>query len=176
VRVVAAPQPSERAASVCAARVACGSMSSECCECTSLVPGRYATAVTLLNSSARPAKVALHVAPTTFAGATAGRWPDSISFRAEDRIVLEPGTVTTIDCCSVSKLLLGAEAPSDSAAAYGFLLIESSSRLDVTATFTSVGAEGTSPSIDVEQIEGRERRVRERVTPPEAPAHTPAPV
>jgi hypothetical protein len=174
--VVVAPQTSERVSYVYIAPLACGRVSGECCECTPLVPGRYATALSILNSSARPVKVALHVAPTTLAGATAGRWPDSVPFRAEDRIVLEPAMVTTIDCCSVATLLLGAEAPPDSATTYGLMLIESSLRLDVTATFTSVGAEGTPASIDVEQIEGRERRVRERVTAPEVPAKRPAPV
>lgn len=174
--VVVAPQTSERVSYAYPAPLACGRVSGECCECTPLVPGRYATALTIHNPSARPVKVALHVAPTTLAGATAGRWPASVPFRAEDRIVLEPATVTTVDCCSVAKLLLGAEAPPDSPTTYGLMLIESSARLDVTATFTSVGREGTSPSIDVEHIEGRERRVREKVTAPEPPAHRPAAV
>lgn len=152
------------------APLACGTISGECCECTPLVPGRYATAVTLLNRSEKPAKIALHVAPTTLAGATAGRWPQSVPFRAEDKIVLKPGTATTIDCCSVAKLLLGAQAPADAAATYGIILIESTSLLEVAATFTSVGAKETAPSIDVEIIEPKELRIREKAAAPEPPA------
>jgi hypothetical protein len=168
--VVVAPQSTERRYYSYTAPLACGTVWAECCECTPLVPGRYATAISLLNRSPKPVKVALHVAPTTLAGATAGRWPDTVPFRAEDKIVIEPGRATTIDCCSVAKLLLGAEAPADSAATYGIILIESSAQLDVSATFTSVGDEGTSPSMDVEFITPRELRIREKV---QAPVVTP---
>ena len=165
--VVVAPSTKERTSFSYTAALACGNVSGECCDCAPLVPGRYATAVTLYNPSAKPARVALHVVPTTFAGATSGRWPDTVTKRADDRIVVGPGEATTIDCCSVGEMLLGATAPADGAITYGIIALESSIRIDVTATFTAVGAEGTSPSIDVERIDPTESRVREAARKPE---------
>ena len=171
--VTVAPGTVERKFYSYTAPLACGTISGECCECNSLVPGRYATAITIFNPSDKAVKIGLHVAPTTLAGATAGRWPDSVPFRAEDKIVLEPRKTTTIDCCTVAKLLLGGQTPADALATYGIVLIEASALLDVCATFTSVGANGTSPSIDVEFIRPRELRLREKAPVPQQPAARP---
>lgn len=171
--VVIAPGTKERTVFAYTAALACGMVSGECCDCSSLAPGRYATAVTLYNPNPKPAKIALHVIPTTFAGATSGRWPDAVTSRAEDRLILPPGEATTIDCCSVGAMLLGASAPADGAVTYGIIALETSLRLDVTATYTAVGAEGTSPSIDVERIDPSEKRLREATQRPEAPAAKP---
>ena len=174
--IVVAPGSVERKFYSYAAPIACGTISGECCECTPLVPGRYATAITVLNTTDTPAIIALHVAPTTLAGATAGRWPDSVPFRAEDKIVLEAGRATTIDCCTVAKLLLGAEPARDMSATYGIILMEATALLEVSATFTVVGVDGTGPSIDVEIIEPRELRLREKAVRPEQPLkRTPTP-
>ena len=171
--VVIAPDSKIRTVFTYTAALACGNVSGECCECSPLVPGRYATAVTLYNPTAKPAKIALHVVPTTLAGATSGRWPDAVPQRAEDKIILAAGEATTIDCCSVGALLLGGAAPADGAVTYGIIALESSLRLDVTATFTAVGVEGTSPSIDVERIDPTEKRLREAAQKHEAPAAKP---
>ena len=159
--VVVAPDTRERRIFCYVAALACGNISGECCDCASLLPGRYATALTLYNPSSKPARVELHVVPTTFAGATSGRWPKSVTQRAEDRIILAPGEATTIDCCSVGAMLLGATAPADGALTHGVIALECSLRIDVTAIFTAVGADGTSPSIDVERIDPTEKRLRE---------------
>jgi hypothetical protein len=173
--VVISPNAKERTSFAYVTALVCGSVSNECCECPSLAPGRYATAITLYNSLPKEAKVALHVAPTTFAGATSGRWPQTVTRRAEDKIILGPGSVTTIDCCSIGAMLLGGTAPAAGALTYGIIALESSRRIDVTGTFTAVGAEGSSPSIDVERIEPTVQRVREasrpHVLPPSRPPH-----
>lgn len=150
--------------------IACGSISGECCECTPLVPGRYATAITLLNMSPKPVRIVIQIAPTTLSGATAGRWPDTVPFRGGDKLILEPAKATTIDCCTVAKLLLGAVASAPVPATYGVIFIAATGLLEVSATFTSVGDEGTSPSIDVEIIEPRALLPRGKDQNPEQPS------
>ena len=155
--------------------IACGTISGECCECTPLVPGRYATAITLLNPgllrdpSPKPVTIFLQVAPTTLVGATAGRWPDTVPFRGGEVIKLEAARATTIDCCTVARLLLGAVTPGTTSATYGVVYLRTDGLLEVSAAYTSVGDEGTSPSIDVEIIEARELLVREKAPNPERP-------
>jgi hypothetical protein len=110
----------------------------------------------------------LIVVPTTFAGATSGRWPDSVSARAKDRIILKPGEATTIDCCSIATMLFGAPAPSNGAVTFGVVALESSVKVDVSVTYTVVTKEGASPSIDVEVLVPTGFRVREaRPRPPQ---------
>jgi hypothetical protein len=172
--VVIAPESKERTSFAYVAPIVCGNISAECCKCTPLVPGRYATAITLYNASDKEAKVALHVAPTVLAGATSGRWPEAVAKRAEDKIILAAGSATMIDCCSVGAMLLGGTAPADGALTYGIIAIESSRRIDVTGTYTAVGTDRSLPSIEVERIEPTENRMREASRVHEVPASRPA--
>lgn len=165
--VAVVPPTRERTVYRYTTALVCGVEAGECCACTSLAPGRYATAVTLHNPFEKEAKIALQVFPTTIGGATSGRWPDAVTRRADDKITLAPRSATTIDCCSISALLLGAIAPAGGAATHGVISIESSIRIDVSAVYTAAGQEGASVSIDVEKIEPAESRVHIAVKKPE---------
>ena len=170
--VVVVPPTRQRAGYRYVTPLVCGVESGECCECASVVQGRFATALTAYNATDREAVLILIVVPTTFAGATSGRWPDSVPKRAQDRIILKPGEATTIDCCSVSKLLLGAPAPSNGALTFGVLALESNVKVDVSVTYTVVTKDGASPAIDVDVLvpsEFRVREARQRPPQPEAP-------
>lgn len=130
----------------------CGS-GGGCCSCEPFVPGRYATSVQVVNAGDTDAPVDLRILPTELLGATVGRWPDTAAQKGRDRIVLPPGSATTIDCCTVERLLLGASAPGDQRPmTHGSVILLSAVRVDVSVTYTAVGAEGTAPSIDVELI------------------------
>lgn len=171
--VVVAPPNRHRTAFNYMATFICGTESGGCCSCAPVAPGRYATAVTLYNPTPKDVKIALAVIPTTLAGATSGRWPEMVERRALDKIVLKPGSATTIDCCAIGEMLLGASPPSSNATTYGVLAFESSARIDVSATFTVVADEETSVSINVERILPQEVRVSEAVAPPRAPDKAP---
>ncbi len=166
--VVVAPPTRQREGYRYVTPLVCGVEGGECCECASVVPGRFATAITAYNATDRDAVLILIVVPTTFAGATSGRWPDSVSARAKDRIILKPGEATTIDCCSIATMLFGAPAPSNGAVTFGVVALESSVKVDVSVTYTVVTKEGASPSIDVEVLVPTGFRVREaRPRPPQ---------
>jgi hypothetical protein len=165
--VVVAPPTKDRTIYRYTTALICGDESGECCECVSLVPGRYATAVTLYNPFQKEVKIALEVLPTTFVGATSGRWPNAVARRAEDKITLAPRSATTIDCCSVAALLLGAAPPAGAALTHGVIAIESSFRIDVSAVYSAAARQGASVSIDVEKIEPVESRVSVEVPRPE---------
>jgi len=167
--VVVAPPIRHRTAFHYMTTFICGTESGECCACAPMVPGRYATAVTLYNPTPKDAKISLAVLPTTLAGATSSRWPEMAEKRASDKIVLKPGSATTIDCCAIGEMLLGAPPPANGATTYGLLAIESSALIDVSATFTVVSTEGTSVSIDVERVLPQEMRLSEVAPPPSAP-------
>ncbi|MBT2132797.1 VWA domain-containing protein [Croceibacterium sp. LX-88] len=172
--VVVAPPSRIRTGYRYTTSLACGVEGGECCDCSSVVPGRFATAVTAYNGTEKDVALILAVIPTTFAGATSGRWPDAVSARAKDRMVLKPGEATTIDCCSIARMLLGAPAPAQGALTFGVVALECSAKVDVSATYTVAGREGEAPSIDVEALLPSEFRVREARPAPPPPPPPPA--
>jgi hypothetical protein len=174
--VVVVPPSLQRRLYRYTATLICGGETGDCCGCASVGPGRYATAITVYNPGRKPAKLVQRVVPTTFAGATSGRWPDSAGPRAEDTILLAPGEATTIDCCSVGKMLLGAAAPGGGPLTYGLVTLDSAAEVEVHATYTVTAADGGAPSIDVERIAPIEAAIREPVPrPPAPPAPPPRP-
>jgi hypothetical protein len=168
--VVLTPAVRERRFFRYAAKLLCGVRSDCGCDCASVAPGRYATAITVYNGGGVPVPIAQHVVPTELAGAVAGRWPDTSPTRARARIVLGAGEATTIDCCSLSALLLGATAPAALPMTLGVVVLESPVEVQVSAAYTVVAADGSSPSIDVETIEPQAVRVREARPAPSLPA------
>lgn len=138
---------------VYAVKFICGEQPDCACECTSVRPGRYATAITLLNHNPREVKVVKRVVPLVFAGAPVGREPAVSGPRAEDRIVLAPLSGTMDDCCRLSELLLG--GTSGSALNIGYLEITADAELSVTAVYTTTGPGSPAVAIDVQEIRGR---------------------
>jgi hypothetical protein len=123
----------------------CGTQQ-EGCGCTPVLPGQYATQISIHNYSGDTAEIHKRFIPMVLAGAPVGREPKVVKARAEDAIMLPPHTATMDDCCRITELLFG--APSDSLT-IGLLEIIASHDVSVTAVYT------TGTSLDVELIEGR---------------------
>jgi hypothetical protein len=105
---------------------------------TSVLPGTYSTAVNIHNPNREPARLREKLA----------LGPETVSEFVEDK--LEPDATFRIDCSQIASrfgpFIHGAE---------GFLVIESSHSLDVTAVYTAGPLGQQVASIDVEQIPER---------------------
>lgn len=148
----------------------CGVQEDCCHKCTSVVPGRYATSISIFNDADKPAHVVQSVLPTNLIGASTGGWPTASGIRARERSEIDSMKTSVIDCCSVSRLLLGAESHGPQLLTMGTVLIESPLPLHVTVTYTMVAGDGVGSSIDVEVVEPQSHVVREPVERPEPPA------
>jgi hypothetical protein len=133
----------------------CGEQTDCDCACAPVQPGRYATAISIHNSSLKPVDVVKRFVPLVLAGAATGREPRVAGVRAEDRITLPPGTATMDDCCRIAELLFGGEPASPVPITIGFLELTASAEIAVTATYTTSGHQSGGVSIAVEQIAGR---------------------
>lgn len=151
------------------AKLICGVQSDDCCDCRSVGVGRYTTAITILNTSDKKVPIVQRIVPTEFSGAVSGRWPKSAGTRALERTILGPHSATTIDCCSVHEILLGAASSATLPITLGMVTIESPIRLEVTAAYTVGTLQGSSPSIDVQTIEPRQIRTAAPRLPPRQP-------
>ncbi len=139
------------------------------CDCASLVPGRYATSVSLFNAGDKTVPVILSVVPTTLAGATTGHWPETGELQVRDRTEIGSLETSVVDCCTLAELLLGATPRGPSPEITSTVLVESPAPLHVTATYTMVPETGDGVSIDVETIAGERQTQRvptERPAPP----------
>jgi hypothetical protein len=129
-------------------QVVCG-FQSEDDRCVTVLPGRYATAVTLHNIGCERAKVRKSFIPVMVEREAFGREPEFAKPRAEDEIVLPPGTATMDDCCRINELLFG--DPGANQQVFGVLEIRSDVELVVEAAYTAGFREGVS-SIDVHRV------------------------
>ena len=130
----------------------CGEQTEDCCGCSPVRPGRYATEINIHNSRDRQALVLKQVIPLVMAGAVRGREPQAIGVTALDRIVLPAHSATMDDCCRITELLLGAKPAQPTPLTIGLLEIVSSVELAVTAVYTATDLHNSSTSIDVETI------------------------
>jgi hypothetical protein len=151
----------------------CGVQENCCNNCVSILPGRYATSISVFNGAEKPVPVIQSVLPTTLAGASTGRWPEAMGIRAREQREIGSMETSVVDCCSVSRLLLGAEPQGPQPLTMGTVLIESPVPLHVTATYTIVTGEGAGSSIDVEIVEPHRHVVRQPVKRPDPPAVAP---
>lgn len=156
-------------------RLHCGHQEDCCGTCASLLPGRYATSISIFNGAEKPVPVAQAVLLTTFAGATTGRWPESSGIRSRERIEIGSMETTVVDCCTVQRMLVGAEVQGPNPMTSGTVLIESQVPLHVTATYTMVTGGGTGASIDVEVITPQRHVVLKPVKRQEPPSSHTAP-
>lgn len=122
--------------------------------CTSVRPGVYATEINIHNFKDIETSIVKYVLPVVLGGEAIGREPRFVEPRAKDSIVLGPNTATMDDCCRISELLHNAPLPS-MPLTIGFLVIESSQELNVTAVYTVSDLRSGFVSIDVEQVLGR---------------------
>jgi hypothetical protein len=136
---------------VCGEQPECG------CECTPVQPGKYATEINIHNYGIKEIEIVKHFIPVVLAGAPVGREPHAVAARAEDKIVLQPQSATMDDCCRISELLIGGEAPTPMPLTIGLLEITASAEVAVTAVYTTSGLKhgGGGVSIRVQQIARR---------------------
>jgi hypothetical protein len=150
--VITVPACKEEVAFSYSVKFVCGTQPACPCTCESLRPGVYATEIGIHNYTAKPVPIRKHVLPVVLAGAAAGREPRVVSHRAEDKIVLPPHSATMDDCCRIAELLLGSPTGTVQPLTIGFLEIVSPVAVSVTAVYTTTGLDGSSISIDVDQV------------------------
>jgi hypothetical protein len=117
--------------------------------CVTVLPGRYATVVTLHNIGCDKAFIRKTFIPVLMDGEAFGREPRFAEPQAKDEIVLPPGMVTMDDCCRINELLFG--DPGGGQQVFGVLELRSDVELVVEATYTAGFREGVA-SIDVRRI------------------------
>jgi hypothetical protein len=119
--------------------------------CETVVDGRYATAVTIYNPTTCTVTIVKYFAPLVLHGDPVGREPRKVRARPFAKIVLEPGTATMDDCCSLEE----AVGPTGGPLLLGVLDIVADHPLDVTVTHTAAGAGHAATSIDSRTIRPR---------------------
>lgn len=131
----------------------CGGQAQDPCDCVSVRPGRYSTAVTLYNATSQQLRVQKWVIPTLLAGAPIGREPRVTLPRAKDELLLPARSATLIDCCGIVASLLG--GPASGSLHAGLLQLTADGKLAVSVVHTAQGTDGGAPSLDVKQLVGR---------------------
>jgi len=101
--------------------------------CETVVPGRYATAVTIYNPSSCTVVIEKRFAPLVRQGEAVGREPRTVAARPFAEIKLGPGEATMDDCCALEEAI----GPTGGAVTLGVLDIVASRPLDVIAVMTS---------------------------------------
>jgi hypothetical protein len=132
-----------------AAKVICGNVQ----EPGSVVPGIYRTEVNVHNPNQREVflrkKLAVAIPPGQ-------QLPGELHTIAEHG--LKAGLALAVDCEHLWRILTPPPPPPPPTPFFvGFLIIESTESLDVTAVYTTAGIRGSAPGIAVEQI--KERRI-----------------
>jgi len=123
-------------------------------DCTSVRPGVYSTEINIHNFKNAEAHIQKYVLPIVFAGKPPVREPEYVKPVGQHEITLPPQTATMDDCCSISQLLHNAPLPL-MPLTIGFLVIESSQELNVTAVYTVSDLRYGFVSIEVEQVVGK---------------------
>jgi len=138
--------------------------------------GNYATDVNIYNPSITDAAIiGKQVIVLVYKGTPQGREPRYQPPTGFDNITLPLGNATMDDCNRIAELIYGSPVPTPLPLTIGFLIIQSTVDLDVTAVYTSQACsnwvvsptklecldatgrqQGVSNSIDVEQIKTRQ--------------------
>jgi len=112
-------------------------------ECTTVVPGRYATAVSIYNPGPCAATIEKRFAPLLLNGKPVAREPQTAPARPFAKIVLQPGEATMDDCCALEEAIRLVH----SRATLGVLDIVSDHPLVVTGIYTSTGQSAASGAV-----------------------------
>jgi hypothetical protein len=124
-----------------AVEVLCGTRPpEEAGRCETVVPGRYATAVTIYNPSSCPVEIEKRFAPLVRRGEAEGREPRMVPARPFARIELRPGEATMDDCCALEE----AVGPTGGPITLGVLDIIANRPLEVVAVMSSSDEAGTA--------------------------------
>jgi hypothetical protein len=132
-----------------AAKIVCGELRERG---ESLAPGIYVTEVNVYNPNERPVRLRKRLALTVPPG---GQQEGEVPL--DEGHVLAPGRAIAVDCQYLGRHV--------DAGPYfvGFLVIESTESVDVTAVYTTASlGEPTAPAIAVEQIKERTKVIEER--------------
>jgi hypothetical protein len=119
--------------------------------CETVVPGRYATAVTIYNPTTCTVTVVKYFAPLILHGKPVGREPRTVPARPFAYLKLGPGEATLDDCCSLAE----AVGPTGGPLVLGVLDVVADRALEVTVTHTASGPGRGGTSIDARTITPR---------------------
>jgi len=120
-----------------------------------LAPGIYVTEVNVYNPNERPVRLRKRLALTVPPG---GQQEGEVVL--DEGHILGPERALAIDCRYLRER--ATPAPAD-AYFIGFLVVESTDSVDVTAVYTTTGLQGAaSPAIAVEQIRERKKVTEEQ--------------
>ena len=108
--------------------------------CETVVPGRYATAVTIYNPSSCPVTIEKRFAALVRQGEVVGREPRTARAVPFAKIELGPGEATMDDCCSLREAIGATGGP----ITLGVLDIVASRPLEVVAVITSTDVKGVA--------------------------------
>jgi len=108
--------------------------------CETVVPGRYATAVTIYNPSSCPVKIEKRFAALVRQGEAEGREPRTVPAERFAEIELGPGEATMDDCCALQE----AVGPTGGQITLGVLDIVANRPLEVVAVMTSSEGKGVA--------------------------------
>lgn len=110
-------------------------------------PGLYTTEINILNYNREVAEIQKFFIPVVLNNKATAREPKIDKPHAEEKIKLPQNCATMDDCLKITKMF-----QTDDTLKIGFLKIESSLPLAVTAVYTVMNPETKNVSIDVEQI------------------------
>lgn len=115
-------------------------------------PGLYTTEINILNfDNERTAKISKLFIPVVLEDRAIAREPKTQRPLAKELLNLPPNAATMDDCVKITKML---KAAAGGALKIGFLKIESSLELTVTAVYTVMDSTSRSVNIDVDQVQG----------------------
>jgi hypothetical protein len=115
-------------------------------------PGLYTTEINILNfNNEKTAELLKLFIPVVLANKAIAREPKFEKPRNEEKLKLPPNCATMDDCLKITKML-----DTDGSLKIGFLKIQSSIELAVTAVYTVMSAETKFVSMDVEEVTGRQ--------------------
>ena len=117
-------------------------------ECTTVVSGRYATAVSIYNPGPCAAVIEKRFAPLLLNGKPVGREPATVDARPFAKIELQPGQATMDDCCALEE----AVGILHTTATLGVLDLVSDHELVVTAIYTSTGRAGGGADVHTRTV------------------------
>jgi hypothetical protein len=133
----------------------CGTQDADCCGCAPVRPGTYATEINIHNSNNVEVPVVGGIIPLVLAGVASGRSPNFSKIAKLEAIRLPAHSATMDDCCRLQQLSLGALPGANSPLTLGIVEYLSTAELNVTAVYTATGEKGSSPAIEVVQIQPR---------------------
>ena len=132
----------------------CGCQEDCDCNCMPVRPGRYATEINIHNYTLTDVKIEMRFIPLVLASAPVGREPKTSAARAEEQITLPRQTATMVDCCRITELFFGGQAPAATAMTVGVVEILATADIAITVVYTTKGQDGDT-GLEIEQIAGR---------------------